>query len=280
MSTRSIYVLRGVVALVAASAFVAIWGGWVGLGGLAGFGPVNLLPGIGRGLTVDLAITLPLGVEAFAAIALYVAVSGIVTGGARVFAWCSAVGSLIIGAAGQAAYHLLTAAQHAAAAPTPVVVFVSVLPVVVLGLASILLHLAESAHHAAVTATTATTVAEPAAEPDDDPDDPDGGPDWEPWDPTDDPDSDQIWQAINRTGQRTLTESGSDSDGGRTVPRSLIPEGLRVDELPSDRRRTAAHQILADVDHPHRDTLAATHGMSARWWGDRIAEVRGSRAAG
>src|SRR5690606_24817871 len=131
-----------------------------------------------------------------------------------------------------------------------------------------------------VTATTATTVAEPAAEPDDDPDDPDGGPDWEPWDPTDDPDSDQIWQAINRTGQRTLTESGSDSDGGRTVPRSLIPEGLRVDELPSDRRRTAAHQILADVDHPHRDTLAATHGMSARWWVDRIAEVRGSRAAG
>ena len=36
--------------LVAAPAAVAIWSGWVGLGGMSGFGPVNLLPGIGSGL--------------------------------------------------------------------------------------------------------------------------------------------------------------------------------------------------------------------------------------
>lgn len=78
---RGIWILRGAVALVAVSAFVAIWGGWVGLGRLAGFGPVDLLPGVPGGpYEVDLSITLPLGVEAFAAIALYVAVSGMVEG--------------------------------------------------------------------------------------------------------------------------------------------------------------------------------------------------------
>jgi hypothetical protein len=34
--------------ILAAPAFVAIWSGWVGLGGLTGFGPVHLLPGIGQ----------------------------------------------------------------------------------------------------------------------------------------------------------------------------------------------------------------------------------------
>ena len=143
---RGIWILRGAVALVAASAFVAIWGGWVGLGRLAGFGPVDLLPGVPGGpYEVDLSITLPLGVEAFAAIALYVAVSGLVEGGARTFAWVAAIGSLGLGMFGQAAYHLLTAQEHGAGAtPTWVVVFVSVLPVLVLGLASLLLHLAEA----------------------------------------------------------------------------------------------------------------------------------------
>lgn len=149
---RGIWILRGAVALVAVSAFVAIWGGWVGLGRLAGFGPVDLLPGVPGGpYEVDLSITLPLGVEAFAAIALYVAVSGMVGGGARTFAWVAAIGSLGLGMFGQAAYHLLTAQEHGAGAtPTWVVVFVSVLPVLVLGLASLLLHLAEAARQTSV----------------------------------------------------------------------------------------------------------------------------------
>ena len=33
--------------LIAAPAAVAVWSGWVGLGEMCGFGPVDLLPGIG-----------------------------------------------------------------------------------------------------------------------------------------------------------------------------------------------------------------------------------------
>ncbi|MBB6172873.1 hypothetical protein HNR23_002933 [Nocardiopsis mwathae] len=143
---RTVYLLRIVTTIVAASAFVAIWGGWVGLGQIAGFGPVNLLPGIGDGLVVDLSITLPLGIEAYAAIALYTAVGGIVQGGARVFAWCSAVGALVLGAVGQPVYHLIVADDHA---PTAIVIFVSVLPAMVLGLSSVLLHQVEDAYRRA-----------------------------------------------------------------------------------------------------------------------------------
>ena len=58
------------VVLLALPAYVAIWGGWVELGRMCGFGPVNLLPGIGDGLVVDLAITLPFGMEVYAAYAM------------------------------------------------------------------------------------------------------------------------------------------------------------------------------------------------------------------
>ncbi len=56
--------------LIAAPAAVAIWSGWVGLGAMCGFGVVNLLPGIGGGFHLNTAITLPVGVEAYAAYAL------------------------------------------------------------------------------------------------------------------------------------------------------------------------------------------------------------------
>ncbi len=57
--------------IIAAGAFVSIWGGWVGLGELAGFGPVRLLPGIADSFVINSAITLPLGVEAYAAFAMW-----------------------------------------------------------------------------------------------------------------------------------------------------------------------------------------------------------------
>jgi hypothetical protein len=50
--------------IIALGAFVSIWAGWVGLGELAGFGPVRLLPGIADSFAINSAITLPLGVEA------------------------------------------------------------------------------------------------------------------------------------------------------------------------------------------------------------------------
>jgi hypothetical protein len=125
--------------LIAAPAAVAIWSGWVGLGELCGFGPVRLLPGI-SGLTVNTAITLPVGVEAYAAFALGAWMSPGSPAGARRFARWSALGALAYGMAGQIIYHLLAAA-HATAAPWPVVVVVSCMPVAVLGLAAALTHL-------------------------------------------------------------------------------------------------------------------------------------------
>jgi len=56
--------------LIASPAAVAIWSGWVGLGGLCGFGPIHPLPGIADGFTINTAITLPVGVEAYGAYAL------------------------------------------------------------------------------------------------------------------------------------------------------------------------------------------------------------------
>ncbi|WNV90948.1 ABC transporter permease [Umezawaea sp. Da 62-37] len=127
--------------LLAAGAFVAIWGGWVGLGEKAGFGLIRLLPGIADGFVINSAITLPIGVEAYAAYALRVWLSGASRSDkARRFAKWSAIGSLVLGAAGQVAYHLMQAAGIGQA-PWWITTFVSCLPVVVLGCGAALTHL-------------------------------------------------------------------------------------------------------------------------------------------
>ncbi|MFS8100885.1 ABC transporter permease [Lentzea alba] len=127
--------------LLAAGAFVAIWGGWVGLGELTGFGPIRLLPGIADSFVINSAITLPIGVEAYAAYALRVWLSGHTRSAkARRFARWSAIGSLVLGAAGQVAYHLMVAAG-VTTAPWWITTFVSCLPVVVLGCGAALTHL-------------------------------------------------------------------------------------------------------------------------------------------
>jgi hypothetical protein len=129
--------------LIAAPAAVAVWSGWVGLAAMSGFGPVKVLPGI-TGLTVNTAITLPIGVEAYAVLALGAWLSpDPAPAAARVFARRSAIGALALGMLGQVVYHLL-AASHATRAPWPVVVLVSCLPVVVLGFAAALIHLLRS----------------------------------------------------------------------------------------------------------------------------------------
>jgi len=131
---------RWPVVALAAGAFVAIWGGWVDLGRMAGFGPVNLLPGI-MDLTVNLAITLPLGMEVYAAFALGVWLTHRnVRPAARTFAGWSVLASLVIGAAGQITYHLLHAAGIERA-PWQVVVGVACVPVAVMGMGAALAHL-------------------------------------------------------------------------------------------------------------------------------------------
>jgi hypothetical protein len=47
-----------------------VWSGWVGIGQMTGFGEIRPLPGIWNSLHVDTAVTLPVGVEAYAAFAL------------------------------------------------------------------------------------------------------------------------------------------------------------------------------------------------------------------
>ncbi|MGC5029297.1 ABC transporter permease [Micromonospora sp. DT229] len=131
------------VILLALPAFVAIWSGWVGLGGLTGFGVVHPLPGIADGFAINTAITLPIGVETYGAYALYVWLSGRVPDRARRFAKWSAIASLLVGALGQVAYHLLVAAG-VQIAPWWITTAVACLPVAVLGMGAALAHLVRS----------------------------------------------------------------------------------------------------------------------------------------
>ncbi|WP_436523149.1 ABC transporter permease [Actinoplanes sp. HUAS TT8] len=125
-------------------AFVAIWGGWVEMGRLTGFGMVTLLPGISN-FQINTAITLPIGVETYAAYALYVWLSGMVTGPALKFAKWSALASLALGALGQVAYHLMAAAGWLHA-PWPITAAVACIPVAVLGMGAGLAHLMHRSH--------------------------------------------------------------------------------------------------------------------------------------
>jgi hypothetical protein len=128
---------------IALGAFVSIWSGWVGLGELTGFGPIHPLPGIWDEFVINTAITLPIGVEAYAAFALRAWLAPPVAGLTRLarrFACWSALGALALGAAGQIAYHLMVAAGLTQA-PWQITAFVSCLPVVVLGCGAALTHL-------------------------------------------------------------------------------------------------------------------------------------------
>ena len=96
---------------------MAVWSGWVGIGRLTGFGVVAPLPGIWDSLRLDTALTLPVGVEAYAAYALraWLSSSPVISVRTRRFARWSAVGSLGLGMAGQVAWHLLSQAHVARA---------------------------------------------------------------------------------------------------------------------------------------------------------------------
>ncbi|ADD40681.1 hypothetical protein [Stackebrandtia nassauensis] len=131
------------VLLLLLPATVAIWSGWVGLGKLAGFGPVSPLPGIVDSFVIDTSITLPIGMETYSAYALYVWLSGRASIKAIKFARTSALIALATGAAGQIAYHLMTAANVPAAHPF-ITAAVACIPVAVLGLGAALAHLVKN----------------------------------------------------------------------------------------------------------------------------------------
>ena len=128
--------------VLAAPAAAEVWSGWVGIAQKTGFGLVSPLPGILPSLHVDTSITLPVGVEAYAAYALraWLADERAVSGRTRRFAKWSAICSFALGMAGQVAYHLLAQAGTARA-PWPVTTIVSCLPVLVLAMGTALAHM-------------------------------------------------------------------------------------------------------------------------------------------
>lgn len=146
--------------LIALPAAVAVWSGWVGLGQLCGFGMIHPLPGIWDAAHLNTAITLPIGVEAYGSYALAAWLDSGTPKTARTFAKWSAIGALGLGILGQVAYHLLSAA-HATRAPSPVVVLVSSLPVIVLGFGAALSHLLRGEHGEAESASEVNPEAVP-----------------------------------------------------------------------------------------------------------------------
>jgi hypothetical protein len=128
--------------VLAVPAAAEVWSGWVGIAQKTGFGLVSPLPGIWPSLHLDTTITLPVGVEAYAAYALraWLAREEWISGRSRRFARWSAICSFALGMAGQVAYHLLAQAG-AARAPWPITTVVSCLPVLVLAMGTALAHM-------------------------------------------------------------------------------------------------------------------------------------------
>lgn len=160
-NTRPASVRSWPVVALALPAFVAIWSGWVGLGGMTGFGKVHPLPGTPlAGWTLDTSITLPIGMEVYAAYALRVWLAGHLSQRATRFAKWSAIGSLILGAAGQVAYHLMAAAG-VTSAPWQITTIVACLPVAVLGMGAALAHLIRDGAAGATGTAAASIMARP-----------------------------------------------------------------------------------------------------------------------
>ncbi|MGH3299356.1 MAG: hypothetical protein ACRDP7_46960 [Trebonia sp.] len=117
-----------------------VWSGWVGIAQKTGFGAVPLLPGIWPSLHLDTAVTLPVGVECYAAYALraWLTSGHAVSDRTRRFARWSAICSFALGMAGQVAFHLMNQ-DHVTRAPWGITTLVSCLPV--LGMRTALAHM-------------------------------------------------------------------------------------------------------------------------------------------
>jgi len=150
--------------VLAAPAAAEVWSGWVGIAQKTGFGLVSPLPGILPSLHLDTSITVPIGVEAYAAYALraWLAREPSISGRTRRFAKWSAICSFALGMAGQVAYHLLAQAGTARA-PWPVTTIVSCLPVLVLAMGTALAHMLRADAHTAADGPDDNGTAGPVA---------------------------------------------------------------------------------------------------------------------
>ncbi|MGO9083354.1 MAG: tyrosine-type recombinase/integrase [Streptosporangiaceae bacterium] len=128
--------------LLAVPAAIAVWSGWVRLGQMTGFGMVRPFPGLWDTFQVNTAITLPIGVEAYGVYALGTWLSSGTRTSMRTrrYAMWSAIGSILLGMAGQVAYHLMSEARITRA-PWGITTGVACLPVLLLGMAAALAHM-------------------------------------------------------------------------------------------------------------------------------------------
>ena len=128
--------------VLAVPAAAEVWSGWVGIAQKTGFGMVPLLPGIWSSLHLDTAVTLPVGVECYAAYALraWLATGHAISDRTRRFARWSAICSFALGMAGQVTFHLMDQ-DHVTRAPWVITTLVSCLPVLVLGMGTTLAHM-------------------------------------------------------------------------------------------------------------------------------------------
>ncbi len=128
--------------VLAVPAAAEVWSGWVGIAQKTGFGMVPLLPGIWSSLHLDTAVTLPVGVECYAAYALraWLAAGHAISDRTRRFARRSAIFSFALGMAGQVAFHLMDQ-DRITRAPWVITTLVSCLPVLVLGMGTALAHM-------------------------------------------------------------------------------------------------------------------------------------------
>jgi hypothetical protein len=128
--------------VLAVPAAAEVWSGWVGIAQKTGFGMVPLLPGIWSSLHLDTAVTLPVGVECYAAYALraWLATGHAISDRTRRFAKRSAICSFALGMAGQVAFHLMDQ-DRITQAPWVITTLVSCLPVLVLGMGTALAHM-------------------------------------------------------------------------------------------------------------------------------------------
>ena len=223
--------------VLAAPAAAEVFSGWAGIAKMTGFGLVSPLPGIWPSLHLDTSITLPVGVEAYAAYALRAWLAGghAVSARTRRFARWSAIVSFVLGMAGQVAYHLMAQAGTARA-PWPVTMVVSCLPVLVLAMGTTLAHLLRA--DAAVAADpTDTGTAGPAGSP---------GPRSPAWSAGDQPaavpDQAAPLASLARTGPsagtRTVPQQDHDT---RAVP--AVPSGTGQARLAASRPTAAGTPV-------------------------------------
>jgi hypothetical protein len=209
-----------------------VWSGWVGIAQQTGFGTVRLLPGIWSSVHLDTAVTLPVGVECYAAYALRAWLAGgpAVSDRTRRFAMWSAIFSFALGMAGQVAFHLMDQG-HVTRAPWIITTLVSCLPVLVLGMGTALAHM----------------LREDAAAADRSSDQPDRHRD------QDRPDQDQDRQAGTGITVRTRPSPGTSASALSPGPAGSRGAGRRVVSRSRDQRGVQASLValrLASAGKP------------------------------